>query len=193
MARKNNEFPVEKIGCGPMTHLCGVASICCIVIWRTKTIAYNLHILLNYIIHFESMQPTVFLCFHLQKKQKRKHHISVLPPLFTFRATPHKSARESDERICVRKRWKTAGILCVLQGFPNAFLAERIRQNPQTHLCSVALGQYRINWRRGFSRRFCAGKRQFFAGILCVWQEKITNFRQNVSSKGRRYACAVLP
>ena len=54
-------------------------------------------------------------------------------------AIPHKSARESDERICVRKRWKTAGILCVLQGFPNAFLVERIRQNPQTHLCGVAL------------------------------------------------------
>ena len=54
-------------------------------------------------------------------------------------AIPHKSARESDERFFVRKRWKTAGILCVFQGFPNEFLAEKIRQNPQTHLCGVAL------------------------------------------------------
>ena len=54
-------------------------------------------------------------------------------------AIPHYLARESDERICVRKRWKTAGILCVFQGFPNAFLAERIRQNPKTQLCGVAI------------------------------------------------------
>ena len=38
------------------------------------------------------------------------------------------------------------------------------------------LGQHRINWRRAFSQRFCAGKRQFFAGILCVWQEKNNEF-----------------
>ena len=56
------------------------------------------------------------------------------------RAIPHKSARESDERFFVRKRWKTAGILCVFQGFPNEFLAEKIRQNPQTHLRGVAQG-----------------------------------------------------
>ena len=56
-----------------------------------------------------------------------------------LKVIPHNSARETDERICVRKRWKTAGILCVLQGFPNAFLAERIRQNPKTQLCGVAL------------------------------------------------------
>ena len=56
-----------------------------------------------------------------------------------IRAIPHKSARESDERFFVRKRWKTAGILCVFQGFPNEFLAEKIRQNPQTHLRGVAL------------------------------------------------------
>ena len=56
-----------------------------------------------------------------------------------FKAMPHKSARESGERFFVRKRWKTAGILCVFQGFPDAFLAEKIRQNPQTHLCGVAL------------------------------------------------------
>ena len=54
-------------------------------------------------------------------------------------ATPRKSARESGERFFVRKRRKTAGILCVLQGFPNAFLAEKIRQNPQTYLCGIAL------------------------------------------------------
>ena len=57
-----------------------------------------------------------------------------------IRAIPYKSARESGERFFVRKRWKTAGILCVFQGFPNEFLAEKIRQNPQTHLCGVALG-----------------------------------------------------
>ena len=61
----------------------------------------------------------------------------------TVRTIPHNSARESDERICVRKRWKTAGILCVFQGFPNAFLAERIRQNPKAQLCGVALDSHR--------------------------------------------------
>ena len=55
-----------------------------------------------------------------------------------FLATPHKSARESDERFFVRKKWKTAGILCVFQGFTNVFLTEKIRQSPQTHLCGVA-------------------------------------------------------
>ncbi|MDD6239098.1 MAG: hypothetical protein PUA87_06630, partial [Oscillospiraceae bacterium] len=59
------------------------------------------------------------------------------------RAIPHKSARESDERFFVRKRCKTAGILCVFQGFTNEFLAEKIRQNPQTHLCGVALEKKR--------------------------------------------------
>ena len=58
------------------------------------------------------------------------------------RAIPYKSAREPGERFFVRKRWKTAGILCVFQGFPNEFLAEKIRQNPQTHLCGVALAQF---------------------------------------------------
>ena len=52
---------------------------------------------------------------------------------------PHKSARESDKRFFVRKRCKTAGILCVLQGFTNAFLTEKIRQNSLAHLCGVAL------------------------------------------------------
>ena len=56
------------------------------------------------------------------------------------RAIPYKSAREPGERFFVRKRWKTAGILCVLQGFPNEFLTEKVRQNPQTHLRGVALG-----------------------------------------------------
>ena len=55
------------------------------------------------------------------------------------RAISHKSARKSDERFFDRKRWKTAGILCVFQGFTNAFLAEKIRQNPQAHLRGVAL------------------------------------------------------
>ena len=53
--------------------------------------------------------------------------------------------------------------------------------------------QYRTNWRRGFSRRFCGGKRQFFAGILCVCQEKITNFRHKRSAVGCRHICGVLP
>ena len=88
---------------------------------------------------------------------------------FFFKAIPHKSARESDERFFVRKRCKTAGILCVFQW------------------------QYRINWRRGFSLRFCVGKRQFFAGILCVCQEKITNFQRKRSAVARRHICAVLP
>ena len=56
-----------------------------------------------------------------------------------FKAIPHKSAREFDERFFVRKRCKTAGILRVFQGFTNEFLAKKIRQNPQTHLCGVAL------------------------------------------------------
>ena len=47
--------------------------------------------------------------------------------------------RGFSRRFCVGKRWETAGILCVLQGFPNEFLAEKIRQNPQTHLRGVAL------------------------------------------------------
>ena len=50
-----------------------------------------------------------------------------------------KSARELGERIFVRKRCKTAGILCVFQGFTNAFLAEIIRQDPKTHLISASL------------------------------------------------------
>ena len=50
------------------------------------------------------------------------------------------SARELGERIFVRKRCKTAGILCVFQGFTNAFLAEIIRQDPKTHLISASLG-----------------------------------------------------
>ena len=45
-------------------------------------------------------------------------------------AIPHKSAREFDERFFVRKRCKTAGILCVFQGFTNEFLAEKISGPP---------------------------------------------------------------
>ena len=67
----------------------------------------------------------------------------------SFRAIPHKSARESDERFFVRKRCKTAGILCVLQGFTNAFPTKKIRQNPKTHLCGVA---------QGFTNEFLAKK-----------------------------------
>ena len=62
----------------------------------------------------------------------------LLRPCRKLKAIPHKSPRESDERFFVRKRCKTAGILCVFQGFTNEFLAEKIRQNPQTHLCGVA-------------------------------------------------------
>ena len=57
-----------------------------------------------------------------------------------LRAIPYKSARESDERFFVIKRYKTAGILCVFQGFTSEFLAEKVRQSPQTHLCGIALG-----------------------------------------------------
>ena len=49
------------------------------------------------------------------------------------------------------------------------------------------------NSARTFSWRFCGGKRQFFAGILCVFQEKITNFQRKRSAEGRRRICAVLP
>ena len=56
-----------------------------------------------------------------------------------FQVIPYKSTREFDERFFVRKRCKTAGILCVFQGFTNEFLAEKIRQNPQSHLRGVAL------------------------------------------------------
>ena len=86
-----------------------------------------------------------------------------------FKVIPYKSTRESDESFFVRKRCKAAGILCVFQG------------------------QYRINWRRGFRLRFCVGKRQFFAGILCVCQEKLTNFQRKRSAVARRHICAVLP
>ena len=50
-----------------------------------------------------------------------------------------------------------------------------------------------MNWRRGFSRRFCVEKRQFFAGILCVCQEKITYFRRKRSAVDRRHIYVVLP
>ena len=66
-------------------------------------------------------------------------HPHLLVGVLCCMAIPHKSAREFDERFFVRKRCKTAGILCVFQGFTNEFLAEKIRQNPQTHLCGVAL------------------------------------------------------
>ena len=56
-----------------------------------------------------------------------------------FKAIPLKSARESDERFFIKKRCKTAGILCVFQGFTNEFLAKKIRQNPPAHLCGIAL------------------------------------------------------
>lgn len=55
------------------------------------------------------------------------------------KAISHKSTRESGERIFVRKRWETADILCVFQGFMNAFLAEKIRQDPQTYLRGAAI------------------------------------------------------
>ena len=72
---------------------------------------------------------------------RRKKAVFRRNTLCISRAIPYKSARESGERFFVRKRWKTAGILCVFQCFPNEFLAEKIRQNPQTHLCGVALVQ----------------------------------------------------
>ncbi|MCD7881849.1 MAG: hypothetical protein LUG47_09365 [Clostridiales bacterium] len=55
-----------------------------------------------------------------------------------FKALPHKSARAAGEKFFVRKRCKSAGILCVFQAFANAFLAENSRQTPQTHLCGDA-------------------------------------------------------
>ena len=43
------------------------------------------------------------------------------------------------ERFWFKARFGAAGILCVFQGVTNEFLAEKIRQNPQTHLRGVAL------------------------------------------------------
>ena len=61
-----------------------------------------------------------------------------------FRAIPHKSARESDERFFVRKRCKTAGILCVFQGFTNAFLAEKSPRGPHQSPTKYPQGVCRI-------------------------------------------------
>ena len=62
-----------------------------------------------------------------------------LPHLRLFNHGQYRTnRRESLTRdFSVRKRCKTAGILCVFQGFTNAFLAKNIRQNPKTHLCGV--------------------------------------------------------
>ena len=65
--------------------------------------------------------------------------ISCYTDKYGFRAIPHKSAREAGERFFVRKRCKTADILCVFQGFMNAFLAEKIRKDPQTYLRGAAI------------------------------------------------------
>ena len=87
----------------------------------------------------------------------------------SFRAIPHNSARESDERICVRKRWKTAGILCVFQG------------------------QYRINRQESLTKDFSSEKGvkpQEYSVYFKVLQ---TNFWRKRSVKIRRRICAVLP
>ena len=78
------------------------------------------------------------------------------------RATPHNSVRTFSWRFCGGKRQFFAGILCVCQGFTNVFLAEKIRQTPQPHLCGVAL-------------------------------ERIMNFQRKRSAERRRHNCAVLP
>ena len=93
----------------------------------------------------ESDQLTVLLLFYEKRAQPRTE-CSKLRPKKIFMAIPHKSPRESDERFFVRKRWKTAGILCVFQG------------------------QYRII-RQGdlawnFASQICCEN----AGILCVFQ-----------------------
>ena len=94
-----------------------------------------------------------------QEILRRKKAVFRRNTLCISRAIPYKSARESGERFFVRKRWKTAGILCVFQGFPNEFLAEKIRQNPQTHLCGVA--QEKItNFRR---KRSAVARRHIYA------------------------------
>ena len=94
-----------------------------------------------------------------QEILRRKKAVFRRNTLCISRAIPYKSARESGERFFVRKRWKTAGILCVFQGFTNEFLAEKIRQNPQTHLCGVA--QEKItNFRR---KRSAEARRHIYA------------------------------
>ena len=54
----------------------------------------------------------------------------------------------------VRKRCKTAGILCVFQGFTNEFLAKKNCQNLKMHLCGVALNRSGVaKWAlRGYNR-----------------------------------------
>ena len=66
-----------------------------------------------------------------------------------YRAIPHKSARESGERFFIRKRCKTAGILCVFQGFTNAFLVEKISGTPPKPSVS-GFGGVRRSPPRGF-------------------------------------------
>ena len=65
---------------------------------------------------------TIDLPFFVRQKRPaaKRNHFATGPSFLLrcfLKAIPHNSARASDERICVRKRWKTAGILCVLQGF----------------------------------------------------------------------------
>ena len=66
------------------------------------------------------------------------------PKGISIMAIPHKSARESDEIFFVIKRCKTAGILCVLQGFTNAFLAEKSPRGPHQSPTKYPQGVCRI-------------------------------------------------
>ena len=90
---------------------------------------------------------------------RRKKAVFRRNTLCISRAIPYKSARESGERFFVRKRWKTAGILCVFQG------------------------QYRIigqgDLTRNFSSQICCEN----AEILCVFQTFRSEF---VEEKNRQ-------
>ena len=48
------------------------------------------------------------------------------------------------------------------------------------------------NSARVFSERFCVRKRQFFAGILCVFQGKLAHFWHKRSAENRRRIVTVL-
>ena len=129
------ESLAKKIRQNPMTHLYGVALRQYRIIWRESLTR-------GFASEKGGKPPEYFVYFKVfltpfwrkESVRIRRRNYAVLP-----KAIPHKSARESDERFFVRKRCKTAGILCVLQGFTNAFPTKKIRQNPKTHLCGVAL------------------------------------------------------
>ena len=86
-----------------------------------------------------------------------------------IKAIPRKSTRESDERFFVRKRCKTAGILCVFQG------------------------QYRTNRQESLTRDFSSEKGGKPQEYFVYFKVFLTNFWRKRSVRIRRRICAVLP